>query len=95
VALWAGGARVEPDTVVLEAEKDVVILLPDRDPHVPRLGVLQRVHHSLAGDVIHEQGDRGRELDIGHVPVEPDRRIPAHLLGEGLEGLGKTLRPEG
>jgi hypothetical protein len=34
--------------------------------------MLERVHHALAGDVIQEQRDRRRELDLVDVGMEPD-----------------------
>ncbi|HZB78603.1 MAG TPA: hypothetical protein VE522_02005 [Actinomycetota bacterium] len=85
--LWAGGARVEADPIVLEAENDVVVLLADRDPHVPGMSVFESVHHAFPSDVVHEQGDRSREWDVLHVAVEPDRGIAADLIGERFEGL--------
>jgi hypothetical protein len=94
VAFRAGSLRVESDAVVLQAQHDVVVLLADRDPYVPRLRVLQRIHHAFAGDVVHEQGDRCREPDVRHVAMEADRGILAHLLGERLERFGEALRSE-
>jgi hypothetical protein len=73
VPFRSGRARVESDTVVPQAQHDVVIILAHRDPHVPRLGVFHRVHHAFAGDVIHEQRDRSRQLDVGDITIEADR----------------------
>jgi hypothetical protein len=72
VTLGTRSARVEADPVVLEAEHDVVVYLADRDPHVSGLRVFEGVHHALSRDVIHEQGDRGRELDVLHIAMEAD-----------------------
>jgi hypothetical protein len=72
VPLRAGSFRVEADSVVPQAENDVVVLLANRDPHIPGLRMLEGVHHTLAGDVEDEQGDRGGEIDVLHVAVEPD-----------------------
>ena len=94
VTLRAGGGRVEADAVVLEAQHDVLVFLANREPHVPGLRVFEGVHHALASDVIHEQGDRGRELDVLHVAMESDRGVAADLVGEGFESLRETLRSE-
>jgi hypothetical protein len=94
VTFRAGCLRVEPDSVVLEAENDVVVFLADRDPHVSWLGVLEGVHHSLASDVVHEQRDRGGELDVLDVAVEADRGITPYFVGKGLECFCETLRPQ-
>jgi hypothetical protein len=51
---------VEAVTVVAKDELDGVAVTLDGNPHVGRVGVLERVHHALAGVVIHEQGDRRR-----------------------------------
>jgi len=94
VPLGAGSARVEADPVVFQAEHDVVVLLADRDPHVPGLSVFEGVHHALASDVIHEQGDGGRELDVLHVAMEADRGIATDLIGERFERLRESFRPQ-
>ena len=94
VAFGARSTRVESNPIVFQAENDVVVLFAHRDPHVPRLRMLEGVHHTLASDVIHEQGDRGRELDVLHVTVEADRGITTHLVGERLECLRESLRAE-
>jgi hypothetical protein len=94
VPFGAGSARIEADPVVLEAEHDVVVLLADRDPHVPGLRVFEGIHHAFASDVIHEQGDRGREFDVLHIAMESDRGIAAYLIGERLECLCESLRPK-
>jgi hypothetical protein len=72
VTLRAGSFRVEADSVVPQGENDVVVFLANRDPHIPGLRMLEGVHHTLAGDVVDEQGDRGGEIDVLHVAVEPD-----------------------
>ncbi|HET9249155.1 MAG TPA: hypothetical protein VFP13_04340, partial [Actinomycetota bacterium] len=94
MALRSRRLRVEPDAVVFQGQDDVLTLFAHGDPHVPRLRVLQRVHHALARDVEHEQGDRGGKLDVLHVPVEADGRVAADLVGERLQRLGEPLRPE-
>jgi hypothetical protein len=58
------------------------------------LRVLHRVHHAFAGDVIHEQRDRRRQIDVGDIPMEADRRVPADLIRERLEGFGESLCAE-
>jgi hypothetical protein len=57
--------------------------------------VLDRVHDALARDVEDEQRDRRGELDVLHVPVEPDVRVTSDLVGERLERLCETSRAEG
>jgi len=95
VALGSGSARIESRSVVLELQHDVLALFCDRHRDVGRVGVLDGVHDALACDVEHEQRDRGREIDVLHVPMEPDVRIASHLVGERLERLGQTLGAEG
>jgi hypothetical protein len=94
VTFGARSARVEADAVVAKGEHDVVALLAHADPDVPRLRVLQRVHHTFAGDVEDEKGDRGREIDVLDVSMESDRGVTTDLVGERLERLGQTLRAE-
>ena len=94
VPLGTGRFRVEPHPVVLQAEDDVVILLLHRDPHVPRLRVLHRVHHAFPGDVVHEQCDRGGQIDVGDIAMEADRGILADLVRERLECFGEPPRSE-
>jgi hypothetical protein len=94
VTLGTGGIRVEADPVVPERQHDVAALLADRDPHVPRLRVLEGVHHALPGDVVHEQSDRRRQVDVRDVAMEAHRRVPTHLVRERLECLGEALRAE-
>jgi hypothetical protein len=94
VTFGAGGFCIEADPVVLQCEDDVVVLLPDRDPHIPRLCVLERVHHSLSGDVVDEQRDRRGKIDVLDVAMEADRRVTADFVGEGLERLGEPSRPK-
>jgi hypothetical protein len=94
VPFGPGCLRVEPHPVVLQAEDDVVILLPHRDPHVPRLRVLHGIHHALARDVVHEQRDRGRQVDVGDIAMEADRGILPHLVRERLECFGEPFRSE-
>jgi hypothetical protein len=36
------------------------------------LRVLQSIHQAFASDVINEQRDRRRQIDVGNVPVELD-----------------------
>jgi hypothetical protein len=85
VTLRAGCRRVEPSAVVAELEHDLLIGFRDCDPDVGWVGVLERVHHALARDVEDQQRDRGRQLDLLHVVVEPDARVAADLVGERLE----------
>jgi hypothetical protein len=73
VSFGARRVRVEPEAVVPEAQDDVVILFAHHDPDVPRLRVFHRVHHTFPSDVVHEQRDRGREVDVGDVAIEADR----------------------
>jgi hypothetical protein len=94
VAFGPRSAAVEAHAVVAQGEHDVAAFFAYRDPHVSRLGVLQRVHHTLAGDVEHEQRDRRGQIDFLHVAVESHRRVAAHLIGERLERLGEPLRAE-
>ena len=94
VTFGTGGFCVEADPVVPQGENDVVVLLPNRDPHIPRLCVLERIHHSLSGDVVHEQRDRRRQIDVLDVAMEADRGIPADFVGEGFERLGEPFRSE-
>lgn len=89
VTFGAGGVCIEADTVVPQDENDVVVFLLNRDPHIPRLRMLESIHHALARDVVHEQRDRSREVDVLHVAMEADRRIATDLIGEGLECLGE------
>jgi hypothetical protein len=94
VTFGAGGFGVEADPVVLQCENDVVVFLANRDPHVSRLCMLERIHHALTADVVHEQRDRGRQIDVFDVAMEADRGIPTDFVGEGLERLGEPPRPE-
>jgi hypothetical protein len=94
VTFGAGGVRVEADPVVLQAQHDVVVVLTNRDPRIPGLCMLERIHHALTGDVIDEQRDRGGEIDVLDVAMEADGRIAADLLGERLERLRQSLCPE-
>ena len=94
VTFGAWGFRVEADSVVLKAQHDVVVFFENRDPHIPGLCMLEGVHHTLAGDVIHEQRDRGWEIDVLDVAMEADRRIAANLLGERLERFREPLGPQ-
>jgi len=94
VTLGPRSARVEADPVVLEAEHDVVVFLANHDPHVPGLRVFEGVHHTLARDVIHEQGDRGRELDVLDIAMEADGGVATDLVGERLESLREPFRAE-
>ena len=95
VTLGAGGFRIEADPVVFQGEDDVIVFLANSDPHISRLRMLERIHHALAADVVHEQRDRGRQIDVLHVAMEADRGIPTDFVGEGLERLGEPSRPEG
>jgi hypothetical protein len=94
VTLRPRSLRVESNPVVLEAQNDVVVFLADRDPYVSRLCVLQGVHHSLPSDVIHEQRDRGGQIDVLDIAMEPDRGIAPDLIGEGLECFCESLRSQ-
>jgi hypothetical protein len=94
VTLRARRFRVEPHPVVLETEDDVLAFFADPDPHVPRLRVLHRVHHTFPRDVIDEQRDRSRQIDVGDIAMEADRGVPAHFIRERLERLGEPLRSE-
>ena len=91
VALGTGCGGVEPDAVVTELQLDLLTGLSHHDPQVGGLRVLEGVHDALAGDVIDEQGDRGRQRDLLHVGVEHDAGIAALFLDERLEGLAKSL----
>jgi hypothetical protein len=73
VSLRTGRARVEPETVVPEAQDDVVVLLANGDPDVPRLRMLHGVHHAFPRDVVDEQRDRRRKIDVGDITMEADR----------------------
>jgi hypothetical protein len=74
---------VEAGPVVTKKHLDLVSVLPDGDPHVVGVGVFQRVHDGLASDVIHEQGDRGRQLDLVDVGgVESNIGVVATHLGD-------------
>jgi hypothetical protein len=95
VALGTGSAGIEPRTVVVQLEHDVLALFGDRHRHVGRVGVLDRVHDAFARDVEDEQSDRRGELDVLHIPVEPDVGITPDLVGERLERLGQTSGAEG
>jgi hypothetical protein len=64
--------RVEPRTVVAKDELDLIAVLANREPHMRRAGVLQRVHHGFPTDVIHEQRDRRRQLHVFELHVELD-----------------------
>jgi hypothetical protein len=90
VTLGLGGVRVEPDAVVTQDELDLIAVLLDGQPHVRRLGVLERVHHSLARDVVQQQRDRGREVDLLDVGVEPDVGLSSGLCDEAAEGFPKS-----
>jgi hypothetical protein len=89
---WSGG--VEADAVVCQLEFDLVLDLADRDPDLRRLRVFQCVHHALAGDVEHEEGDRRRQVDVLNVAMEGDTRVAADLIRERLEGFGETASAE-
>jgi len=94
VALGLGGGRVEPDAVVAQDELDLVADGLDREPDVLGLRVLQRVHHSLAGDVVQEQRDRRRERHLVDVGVELDVGLARRLGDEAVERLGEAGPPE-
>jgi hypothetical protein len=83
---------VEAGPVVTKEHLDLVSVLPDGDPHVVGVGVFQRVHDRLASNVIHEQGDRGRQLDLVDVGgVESNIGVVAtHLRHEAPEGFCQT-----
>jgi hypothetical protein len=89
-----GRGGVETNAVVTELQHDVVVLFVHADPNVRRLRVLQRVHDSFARNVVQQQRDRGRHLDLLDVTVEPDARIATHFIGERLERLGQALGAE-
>jgi len=95
VALGSGSVRIEPRAVVLQLQHDVLTLLGDRHRHVGRIGVLDGVHDALACDVEHEQGDRRRQIDVLHVPMEPDVRIAPDLVRERLERVREAFGAEG
>jgi hypothetical protein len=87
---------VEAGPVVTKEHLDLVSVLPDGDPHVVGVGVFQRVHDRLASNVIHEQGDRGRQLDLVDVGgVESNIGVVATNLGdEAPERFSQTSATE-
>jgi hypothetical protein len=72
MTLRARSRDIESDAVVAELKDDLGRDLLDRDPEIGRLRVLEGVHHTFPGDVVHEQGDRRRQCDLLDVGVEGD-----------------------
>ncbi|HEX6331437.1 MAG TPA: hypothetical protein VF129_09165, partial [Actinomycetota bacterium] len=92
--LGRGSLIVEADAVIPQVELDLVSRLLDRQPHVARVSVLQGVHHSLAGDVVQQEGDRCWELHLVDVGVELHVGVPARLCDEAVDRLGNAGSPQ-
>jgi hypothetical protein len=54
VTLGTRSTGIEPRTVVVQLEHDVLALFGNRNRHVGRVGVLDRVHDAFARDVEYE-----------------------------------------
>jgi hypothetical protein len=85
---------VEPGAVVSEDQLDRIALASHGEPDVRGVRMLERVHHAFAGDVVHEKGDRRRQLDLGDVGVEVDVGIPGDLEDEALKRIRQACPPE-